>query len=53
MKNYDLKMLKKKYGEKFARLCRELFPSMLEQVGFLYDVINTRFDESKHLYDDI
>lgn len=33
--NSDLKILKKKYGENFSKLCRNLFPSILEEEGTL------------------
>lgn len=53
MKNYDLSLLKKKYGERFAKMCRTLFPEMLEKEGFLSSVITENFAESKFLFDDI
>ena len=29
----DLKLIKKHYGEKMAHLCRDLFPTLLEEEG--------------------
>ena len=49
----DYSILKKKYGEKFAQLCRELFPTILEQGGALSKLIQDKFAPSKFLYDDI
>lgn len=37
--NYDLKMIKKYYGEDMAHLCRELFPTLLEKEGLLLNLI--------------
>ena len=34
-------------------LCRDLFPSLLEQEGLLFKLISEHFDYSKLLYDDI
>ena len=49
----DLNKIKKKYGEKFAHLCRELFPTILETNGLLYRLIESKFYPNKLLYDDI
>ena len=35
----DLKIIKKKYGEKFSKLCRDLFPSIIEE-NKLYEVLS-------------
>ena len=51
--NSDLKILKKKYGENFSKLCRELFPSILENEGKLVSIITSLFKESHFLYDDL
>ena len=51
--NSDLKILKKKYGENFSKLCRELFPSILENEGELVSIITSLFKESHFLYDDL
>lgn len=53
MDNRDLELLKKKYGEHFAKLCRNLFPTILEQEGILSGIITEYFAESKSLYEDI
>ena len=55
-KNVDttsLKYLKKHYGEDFAKLCRTLFPTILEEEGVLKDIITSKFGESRSLYNDI
>ena len=49
----DLKYIKKHYGEKMSHLCRELFPSILERPGLLYNLFTTHFYPSKSLYYDI
>ena len=36
-----------------AHLCRELFPTLLEKEGLLYDLISNNFVTNKHLYDDL
>ena len=51
--NSDLKILKKKYGENFSKLCRELFSSILENEGELVSIITSLFKESHFLYDDL
>ncbi len=49
----DLKYLKKHYGEKFAHLCRSLFPTILEEKGLLSSIITKKFAPTHSLYDDI
>lgn len=49
----DLKLLKKHYGENFAKLCRSLFPTILESPGELYKIISAHFSPSRNLYKDI
>ena len=49
----DYKLLKKHYSEKFAQLCRDLFPTILETPGKLYEIISSLFAPNKFLYDDI
>ncbi len=49
----DLKYLKKHYGEKFAHLCRSLFPTILEEKGLLSSIIIEKFAPTHSLYDDI
>ena len=51
--NKDYNLLKKYYGEKFAQLCRDLFPTLLEQEGLLSNIILSKFAPNYHLYDDI
>ena len=51
--NEDLKIIKKKYGENMMKLCRELFPSLLEQKGLLPQLMLEHFVPSHELYDDI
>lgn len=53
MDNSDLKYIKKHYGEHFAKLCRECFPTILEYPGMLTDIISNKFDEVSSLYNDI
>ena len=49
----DLKLIKKHYNEKMSHLCRELFPSILETPGLLYEILTKNFEPSKFLFDDI
>ena len=49
----DLKIIKKKYGEKMAHLCRELFPSILENDGLLAKLMLNHFSKNRSLYNDI
>ena len=51
--NNDLKIIKKLYGEKMMHLCKELFPTILERSGVLCDILQSLFEPSKILYDDI
>ncbi len=51
--NQDLKIIKKKYGEKMAHLCRDLFSTILDESGKLSNLMVTHFDENHELYDDI
>ena len=53
MDNYDLKMIKDKYGEKMMHLCREYFPTLLDTEGLLFKLLSNNFAYSKFLYDDI
>ena len=50
----DLKIIKKKYGEKMSHLCRELFPALLEIEGKLSELMLKLFEPSpkkeKRLY---
>ena len=50
----ELKKIKKMYGEDFMHLCRTLFPTLLEQEGLLYSVLQRNFaSNSRTLYKDI
>ena len=50
----ELKRIKKMYGEKFMHLCRELFPTILEQEGLLTELLTSTFStNSTTLYEDI
>ena len=51
--NKDLKVIKKKYGEGMMHLCRELFPTLLEQEGLLPKLLLDNFKESRSLVKDI
>ena len=50
----ELKRIKKKYGEKFMRFCREIFPTILEHDGRLEEILSLTFaGNSRTLYEDI
>lgn len=50
----ELNKIKKLYGEKFMHLCRNLFPTLLEQEGLLTKVLKSSFaTNSRKLYEDI
>ena len=49
----DLKLIKKYYGEAMSHLCRELFPTMLEQDGLLFNLIDKHFSHNHFLYNDL
>lgn len=49
----DLKLIKKHYGEKMSHLCRDLFPTILEIPGLLFDLLSNSFNYSKFLCDDL
>ncbi len=51
--NEDLKIIKKKYGEKMAHLCRDLFPSLLETEGLMPSLMTEHFAPNHSLYEDI
>ena len=42
----ELKRIKKIYGEKFSRLCRDMFPVILEQEGVLLHVLENTFSHN-------
>ena len=49
----DLRIIKKKYGERMMHLCRTLFPTILETPGVLSNLILNSFEPSRYLYDDL
>lgn len=49
----DLKIIKKKFGEKMMHLCRELFPTILEKEGELSKILTSNFDDNHFLYEDL
>ena len=51
--NDDLKLIKKHYGENMMHLCRELFPTILEEEGLLFELMSSHFYYNRELYDDI
>lgn len=51
--NYDLKMIKKHYGEEMAHFCRGAFSTLLEQEGVLFSLIDTHFGHSKAIYENL
>jgi len=53
MENYDLKIIKKHYGENFAHMCRRLFPSILETKGMLSEIILKAFQPNKLIFEDV
>ena len=51
--NPDLKIIKNKYGEKMMHLCRQLFPTLLENPYLLSNLMLNLFEPTKELYNDI
>ena len=49
----DLKLIKKKYGEKMMHYCRSELSTILENDGLLPSLLLEHFNESHMLYDDI
>ena len=49
----DYEILKDNYGERFAKMCRTLFPTILETAGLLSDIILSHFAPNKYLFEDI
>ena len=50
----DLKIIKKKYGEKMMHLCRDLFSTIIEKhPGVLSQILLETFAPNKKIYDDI
>lgn len=53
MENKDLKFIKKFYGEKMMHLCREFFPTILDEEGKLSQIMQNNFSPTKALYDQL
>ena len=51
--NQDLKIIKKKYGENMEKLCRQIFPVLLETEGLLSKLMLENFEPNHTLYKDI
>ncbi len=49
----ELELIKKYYGERTAHKCRELFPTILEEEGKLFSIINENFGHTHFLIDDL
>ena len=49
----DYDIIKKYYGERLAKLCRSLFPTIMENNGVLSDFLLETFYPNKHLYEDL
>ncbi len=49
----DLKLIKKKYGENMAKLCREFFSTLLEEDGLLPTLMLKTFEPNHSLYNDL
>lgn len=49
-----LRKIKKAYGERFMKMCRTHFPTILEQGDKLYEILQENFsDTSETLYEDL
>ena len=51
--NSDLKIIKKKYGEEMAKMCRDFFSTILETEGLLSKLILNNFEPNHNLYKDL
>ena len=49
----DLNKIKKYYGENLMHLCRNLFPTLLEKENLLFSLLDSNFEHSRFLYEDI
>lgn len=49
----ELRLIKKRYGETMMKLCRELFPSVLETEGLLLSILEEKFAHDRNLADEI
>ncbi|MGN1379555.1 MAG: leucine-rich repeat protein [Bacilli bacterium] len=50
---YDLKIIKNIFGENMSILCRELFPTILDNPGMLSNIILSHFYPNHFLFNDI
>ena len=50
---YDLKMIKKYYGEDMMHFCRNNFSTLLEKEGQILNLIESNFAHTKFLYEDL
>ena len=53
MHSYDLDRIKDKYGENMMHLCRELFPTLLDRNGLLFETMLSYFYPTHFLYEDL
>ena len=53
MVNHELMKIKKIYGEEMMHLCREMFPSILEQEGLLISILEKNIAPTHFLASDI
>ena len=51
--NKDLRNIKRHYGEDMMHLCRKLFPTILEEEGRLFELMQANFYNNRYLYDDL
>ena len=51
--NEELKHIKKIYGEQMMHLCRDLFPTILEEEGVLLKILQNTFAPSHRIAKDI
>ena len=53
MENKDLTFIKKHYGEEMAKLCRRLFPTLLDTPGLLAELIYKHVEPTKTFVEDL
>lgn len=53
MENKDLKFIKKFYGEDMMHMCREFFPTILDEEGKLAQIMKENFAPTKALYTEL
>ncbi|MBE5755952.1 MAG: hypothetical protein E7341_04705 [Clostridiales bacterium] len=49
----ELNRIKKLYGENFAKLCRSLFPTILQEEGKLLGILQAKFAPTRTLWEDL